>query len=47
MDKKILLGGGVDLGLSFSTSDVSLESEQGGAGDTNYYFAEASLTVGF
>jgi len=41
------LGDGVDLGLSFSTSDVSLESEQGGAGDTNYYFAEASLTVGF
>ena len=41
------LGDGVDLGLSFSTSDVTLQSEKGGAGDTDFYFAEASLTVGF
>jgi len=40
------LGDGVDLGLSFSTSDVS-EAAQAVVGDTNYYFAEASLTVGF
>jgi len=41
------LGDGVDLGLSFSTSDLDLASEATIAGDTNYYFAEASLTVGF
>jgi hypothetical protein len=41
------LGDGVDLGLSFSTSDVTLQSEKGGAGDTDFYFAEANLTVGF
>jgi hypothetical protein len=42
------LGDGVDLGLSFSTADTSLLSESmAGGGDTNYYFAEASLTVGF
>jgi hypothetical protein len=40
------LGDGVDLGVVFSTSDVSMVSEQH-VGDTNYYFAEASLTVGF
>jgi hypothetical protein len=41
------LGDGVDLGLSFSTSDVTLQSEKAGAGETDFYFAEASLTVGF
>jgi hypothetical protein len=40
-------GDGVDLGLSFSTSEADLISEAAGAGTTNYYFAEASLTVGF
>jgi hypothetical protein len=40
------LGDGVDLGLSFSTADTDLASEAT-IGDTNYYFAEASLTVGF
>ena len=38
------LGDGVDLGLSFSTSDVAQAST---LTDDNYYFAEASLTVGF
>jgi hypothetical protein len=38
------LGDGVDLGLSFSTSDVAQAST---LADDNYYFAEASLTVGF
>ena len=42
------LGDGVDLKGSFSTSDVSLLSETySGGGDTDYYFAEASLIVGF
>jgi hypothetical protein len=38
------LGDGVDLGLSFSTADTELASQ---LTDDNYYFAEASLTVGF
>jgi hypothetical protein len=38
------LGDGVDLGLSFSTADTDLASQ---IADDNYYFAEASLTVGF
>jgi len=38
------LGDGVDLGLSFSTADTELASQ---IADDNYYFAEASLTVGF
>lgn len=42
------LGDGVDLGLVFSTSDLDLASESGAdSASTNYYFAEASLTVGF
>jgi hypothetical protein len=38
------LGDGVDLGLSFSTANTDLISQ---VADDNYYFAEASLTVGF
>jgi hypothetical protein len=38
------LGDGVDLGLSFSTSDADIQAMPA---STNYYFAEASLTVGF
>jgi len=44
------LGDGVDLGLSFSTNDVSLASEENGGGhggDTNNYRAQAKITVGF
>jgi hypothetical protein len=44
------LGDGVDLGLSFSTNDVSLASEignGGNSGDTNNYKAEAKVTVAF
>jgi len=44
------LGDGVDLGLSFSTNDVSLASEEfgdGNDGDTNNYKAQAKITVGF
>jgi hypothetical protein len=41
------LGDGVDLGLSFSTNDVSLAANTGGPGDSNNYRGEVSLTVGF
>jgi hypothetical protein len=44
------LGDGVDLGLNFSTNDVSVVSEENGAGhagEMDNYFAELSLTVGF
>jgi hypothetical protein len=44
------LGDGVDLGLSFSTNDVSLASEEfgdGHDGDTNNYKAQAKITVSF
>jgi hypothetical protein len=41
------LGDGVDLGLSFSSSDVDLASQGAGNGSTNLYYAEAKLTVGF
>jgi hypothetical protein len=41
------LGDGVDLGLSFSSSDVDLAAEALGNGSTNLYYAEAKLTVGF
>jgi hypothetical protein len=41
------LGDGVDLGLSFSTNDVSLAANTGGPGDSSNYRGEVSLTVGF
>jgi len=41
------LGDGVDLGLSFSTSDVDQIAQAADTASTNYHFAEASLTVGF
>jgi len=44
------LGDGVDLGLSFSTNDMSLASEEfgdGNDGDTNNYRAQAKITVSF
>jgi len=47
---KTALGDGVDLGLSFSTNDMSLASEEfgdGNDGDTNNYKAQAKITVSF
>jgi hypothetical protein len=41
------LGDGVDLGLSFSSSDVELASQELGNGSTNLYYAKTKLTVGF
>jgi hypothetical protein len=41
------LGDGVDLGLTFTSSDVDLAAQGAGNGSTNLYYAEAKLTVGF